>query len=68
MGAETSNGYCWNCKKRVAVYRRGTNHVVHLILSIFTCGLWLIIWLLSSIKIGGWKCGECGSKSIKDVA
>lgn len=23
----------------------GTNHVLHLLLSLFTCGLWLIVWL-----------------------
>lgn len=25
-----------------------TNHILHLILSILTCGLWLIVWLFAS--------------------
>jgi hypothetical protein len=27
----------------------------------FTCGFWLFIWPLLSIRFGGWRCGVCGT-------
>jgi hypothetical protein len=39
------------------------NHVLHLILSLVTFGLWLPIWLLISAGgLGGWRCTQCGHK------
>jgi len=35
------------------VCQKGTNRVFHLLLSIVTGGLWVIVWLLCAIKIGG---------------
>lgn len=29
---------------------RGTNHVLHLLLTVFTGGLWLPVWLVLAIK------------------
>jgi F0F1-type ATP synthase epsilon subunit len=26
------------------------------------CGFWLPIWILSSIRIGGWRCQSCGNR------
>ena len=40
---------------KVAKENKGTNHILHLLLSIFTAGLWLIVWLLvamNNTKIG----------------
>lgn len=31
----------------------GTNHALHLVLTLFTCGLWLPIWLIAAIFGGG---------------
>jgi len=42
------------------IRRKGTNHVLHLLLTVLTAGLWLIVWILVSIKIGGWRCSQCG--------
>lgn len=35
-----------------AVFERGDkpNHVLHLLLTVFTCGLWAVIWLLLAIS------------------
>ncbi len=60
-------GYCKECGKKVVIFRKGTNHILHLLLSIVTCGAWLVIWLLCSIKIGGWRCSVCGSKNVKKI-
>ena len=53
---------CKPCGKHVRAARPSANHVVHLIISLLTAGLWLPIWLLCSISIGGWRCIECGKK------
>jgi len=31
----------------------GTNHALHLVLTLFTCGLWLPIWIIAAIFGGG---------------
>ena len=46
----------------VRAYRKGTNHILHLILTICTGGLWSIIWIGVGIKFSGWKCPTCGNK------
>lgn len=59
--SEFASGYCKNCGKKVRIERPSTSHVLHLILSVLTCGLWIPIWILCSIRIGGWRCVSCGS-------
>lgn len=44
--------------------RPGTNHILHFFITIFTFGLWAIVWFMLSVKIGGWRCEQCGSKPI----
>lgn len=53
---------CKACNGNVLAERKGTNHLLHFFLSLFTLGFWVIIWILHSIKIGGWKCPKCGSR------
>jgi ssDNA-binding Zn-finger/Zn-ribbon topoisomerase 1 len=55
-------GHCRKCGD-VLVKRPGTRHVLHLLLSIVTMGFWIPIWLLCSIKIGGWRCSQCGKRA-----
>ena len=62
MALEQIPRYCPTCRKQVIAIRAGTNHMVHLLLTLLTGGIWLIIWLLAAIKIGGWKCMHCGRK------
>lgn len=37
----------------VVVYNSGTNHGLHLLLTILTCGLWLPVWIIMIIVNGG---------------
>jgi len=67
MAFQEAGGYCSKCGKDVLVRRAGTNHILHLILTIITGGLWAIIWILSAIKFGGWRCTQCGSKASKKM-
>jgi len=67
MADERKSGYCRSCKTRSVVFRPGTSHLLHLLLSIITAGIWLIVWLLAAIKIGGWRCSTCGSRDVTKV-
>lgn len=62
MAEEVSTGYCKVCAKQTKIARPGTNHILHLILTVITFGIWSVIWLLSAIKIGGWRCATCGAR------
>jgi len=72
MGLDISTGYCKYCKEQRKFERKATNHVLHLLITVvlgiltfpfFAIGgiFWLVIWILSAIKIGGWRCSVCGS-------
>ena len=62
MGFQENPGYCSNCKKNVLIRAQKPNHVLHLILSIVTSGLWIIIWVILSIRAKEWHCSQCGQK------
>ena len=66
MATQEASGSCRVCGDSL-VRRKGTNHVLHLILSVLTGGLWIIMWILLSIKIGGWKCTKCGKSASRKV-
>jgi len=63
MGQKQTGRYCNHCKKDVMATGTSPNHLLHFFLTIFTFGLWIIVWILVSVgKIGGYRCTECGSK------
>jgi len=66
MSFDEEGGFCTGCGKRVMVRRKGTNHILHLLLSIITFGFWIIVWILASLIKGPWRCSICGSDKIKE--
>jgi len=63
MGQKQTGRYCAHCQKNVMATGTTPNHVLHAILTLFMCGLWLPIWILVAIgKIGGYRCTVCGSR------
>jgi hypothetical protein len=60
MAMHQTSAFCWSCDAQTLHQRPGVNHILHLLLSIVTLGLWLIVWLLVSIQVGGWRCSRCG--------
>jgi len=62
MGIAHTEKYCKRCEKHVLAQKKTANHILHLLLSIFTAGLWIIMWILVGIRIGGWRCSQCGLK------
>ena len=59
-------GFCRTCGQnrlfRSAVSK--PNHVLHAILTIFTCFLWGIVWIMLSAASSRspWRCTVCGSQ------
>ena len=68
LATDYTKKYCKDCEKSVKAERRGVNHVLHLILSICTGGLWLLVWIGISVKVGGWRCGDCYGKNLAGKA
>ncbi|MCH9022260.1 MAG: hypothetical protein IID32_05815 [Planctomycetes bacterium] len=67
MGYQEATGYCNRCRRDQLIRRKGTSNALHLILTLCTFGFWLIIWVLASVKFGGWRCHQCGGKVSKKL-
>lgn len=67
MSEKRRSGYCRECDKQVVAFKPGTNHILHLILSLITGGLWLPVWLILVLTRGGWRCEQCGRKGVNAV-
>ena len=65
MSIQHSQKFCDRCNEYVLAERNGPNHILHLLLSIITGGLWIIVWIMQSVQVGGWKCSKCGSSANK---
>lgn len=61
--------YCPSCDTTVPIKRKKPRHVLHAVLSLFTGGLWLIVWAAMGLeckmsKSFGFakKCPKCKAK------
>lgn len=70
MALQQRRTFCPHCDCTVLGVREKPNHLLHLLLSIVTGGLWLIVWLLVSISSGGsrYKCPTCGSNTTTTIS
>ncbi len=60
MAQDQTSKFCRRCNKHTLHARPGTNHLAHALVTLFLCGFWLPVWILASIRIGGWRCQTCG--------
>ena len=61
MSLDHTQKHCSTCGDSVLAQRPGINHILHLLLTIVTGGIWAIVWILVAIfKFGGWRCTQCG--------
>jgi hypothetical protein len=57
MGTEQTGKYCPMCQAHVTATATTPNRVLHLLLTIFTFGPWLLMWpLVIAGKMGGCRC------------
>lgn len=62
MGLQQAVKRCRKCSKDVIAARNGPNHIVHLLMTVLTGGIWIVVWFLASIRGGDWKCMTCSSR------
>ena len=62
MSVQKTRKFCSECDKNCLAERPGTSHLLHLLMTLLTGGLWSIIWVGTIVKFGGWKCPTCGKK------
>ena len=69
MGTQVAEGFCPCCGRQVLLHRQGPNHLLHLVLSIVTGGVWLIVWAALAWSAGvwpePWRCTVCGAPAEK---
>jgi len=53
---------CRTCGKPTLHLVGRTNHVLHLLLTVFTAGIWLLVWLLVSLGEKKATCTVCGAR------
>ena len=60
----TAQGFCTLCQSQVLSVKKQTNHILHLLMSLVTLGLWLPIWLLVGVCAATtpYLCSRCGSR------
>lgn len=62
MPIEQGRFQCSACDKPTLFQRPKCNHLVHAIVSLFLCGLWIPVWIIAAHKAsnGNWRCQTCG--------
>lgn len=63
MAERIARMWCRTCDDWRRCTWAGPNHLLHLILSIVTAGVWLFIWVILSLA-SEFTCSECGSNSL----
>lgn len=66
---QEATAYCERCQKDVLIRRPRLGCAAHVLLTFFTAGAWLLIYLVYRILetaltlplgSGGWRCTQCG--------
>lgn len=61
MGKQAGK-FCHHCERKVMATAETPNHVLHLLLTLFTMGLWVIPWIIIAASTGAYRCTKCGTK------
>lgn len=63
MGTKTTGKYCRTCQREVLAQKNTPNHILHLLLTLVTAGIWGIVWLIIVLtNVGGYRCTNCGNR------
>lgn len=54
-------------RKYVRAEKQKANHILHLLLTLVTGGLWAFVWLEASFR-GKYRCPTCGSSDLRVVS
>jgi len=57
--------YCKNCKKSTVQIKQRPNHILHLLLSLVTFGIWVIVWFFIALSTSDTpQCTVCDNELI----
>lgn len=62
MGTRHRQGWCPKHGEVLAVAKT-PNHILHLLLTLITSGLWIIVWIVLSFSTRVFRCTQCGAKT-----
>ena len=65
MGFKEDAAYCPQCGRQVLAKQETPSHILHLLLTIFTGGLWIIVWIAVSVRDRPWRCSQCGTDQVQ---
>lgn len=63
MGVAKERRFCIEEGRPVLAERQTPNHILHLLLSVVTMGIWIIVWLLVSAVASPFRCPQCGGRT-----
>lgn len=62
MAIKFARRYCVPCEQYVLAQKQGPNHILHLLLSLITFGVWVPVWII--VTVWSWptpyRCPTCG--------
>ena len=63
MATEEWQTYCPNCRGVRLGRREMPNHVLHFLITVFTCGLWIFAWGFEILRAYSrpYLCSVCGT-------
>jgi len=60
MGTKQGSDFCYHCNEQVLTQQETPNHILHLLLTILVCGLWLPVWVVICACVKPARCSTCG--------
>ncbi len=66
MGTEEWQTFCPTCKENVLGRRETPNHLLHFLITVLTCGLWVFVWGFIGLTAGSrpFRCTVCGMPGV----
>ena len=61
---KTEMRYCKSCDAVMPCTKSSPNHILHIILSLLTAGIWLIVYAVVALESSAksWRCQKCKTK------
>jgi hypothetical protein len=69
MPFRESSGYCHVCQRQVLVRKETPSNTFHLLMCVFTCGLWVFVWIGANLfnLFAKYRCTNCGTQLTSDM-
>jgi len=63
MSIKISQRHCAKCGQATLAQKQTPNHILHFLITVFTCGFWIFVWgiLILACATDNYVCPRCGS-------